>query len=724
MNKDYGMKLGHVIYNKEEKRVQVTQKIGELDVKEVVDSVKEAEMAAAIPYKDKLETVDKTIASMEILKTKLEAVRQSASKMSNRISSFGFPPPNVFNGKQILTPGTQDVSCYLSEFATVGSFNFTVNQLASGDMRKFTITAANIDTALGLNGSFTLGTAVPGTTATINITPTMTLAQLQQTISNLSSTTSINADLVEKSVGAAGYTFELKLKAQNTGQSIVVNNTVGTPLQSLGMAALPSNYLAGISHASAVGNNEATPLGLTGTLDVYSSGGSAAPPLNITSGMALTDIIAAINAQTSTTGIFANFDYVYTDPTHTNPSSFQLKLTTVNPTTGLPDETQTISASDSGGILSALGLNSPVTDYETLVANVTCDGTTYLNQSNIIDGDTPGVSIVPGVTITLLNASKKSFTATVSTDTSKFMGVFSDFLDSYNDLVRFYKEKTKMNFEKDEWGNNGGKAAEDAELFGNRFVQNVFLDLKAALTGQVNGVSPNFSYITQLGYRYHNDGTIDTPTPNDIMKFYRAVENNFTNIQQLFSNTITMDTPGFYVNSLPDELVTKFQGVPMVVTLTNTSGVVSGTVVANGKTYNAAIASTANTYTMTFDPNSDLAGLELSYLGAVNPGTPVTLNLKMTQGIMAQLDSQIGKILDPTFDNLDDSSTVAKGGYYREVDNLKTEKDKNKVKIEKIKKQADHKGQVMEKEFSKVYQATVQLESIMMMIDAYNNVNN
>lgn len=715
INNDYGMKLGRVVYDKEEKRTKVTQKVGELDVKEYVDNIKEAKMVNAIPYQDKLDAVDKTLQSMDLLKNKLQLVQDCASKMSNRISNFGFPPPNIFDMKKIDAPGTQDVQFRLSPNATVGSFSMTVNQLASSDMRKMTLTAASMDTPLGIDGSFTLGTASPGTTATINITPTTTLSQLQATIANLSSKTTINADLVQTSLGAAGNTYELKLKAQNTGQSIVLNNTRNTPLSSLGVAALPVNYLAGIFSAT----NEATPLGLSGTFTLQSSTGVAATPLIINSGMSLKDIVASINNQTSTTGILANYDYVYNDPTNTNPPQFQLKLTTVNPMTFVADPASTVMASDTGGIMTALGLNSPVTDYETLIANVTCDGTKLVSQTNLIDGDTQGVSMVQGVTISLVSASKQAFTGTVSLDTTGFERSFQDFRDSYNDFVRFYKEKTKMDLDPEKLG----KAAEGADLFGNLMVQNTYQKLKSALTGQVGGLSPDFSYLSQIGFRLLPDGTLDAPTSADVKNYLGAIEKNYPKIQQLFSNTISMDNSGFSVNNLPDNLGNKFQGVPMAVSLTNTNGIITGSVVVEGHTYNASIMSTAGYINMTFDPNSELGGLELSYLGTVSLNSTVPMNLTMTQGIMAQIDGQIGQILDPSSDQLADGTVVMNGDYFKELDNLKTEKTKNKTKIEKIKKEADRIGKNMEKEFTKVYKATTQLESIMNMIESFNKTN-
>lgn len=719
---DYGMKMGQVVFDKETNRARITQKIAGVDVKDYIDGIKESKLIFAKPLEDKIATIDQALISLDTFKTKLQTLQSLAAQMANPISNTTIAPQNVFNQKNIMV-NTSDAAFEITDQANTGSFSMTINQLASNDLRKFMISSPNTTSPLGINGTFTIGTTQAGTTQTVTLTNAMTLLDIQEILSNMSETTQINAELIQTSIGATNNTYELKLKAQNTGHPIVLKNTSGTPLSALGLNSLPAYYQAGIIKTT----NEETALNLTGTLTLQSSGGTAAPPLSITSTMSLTDIVNAINSQTTTTGVQASYDRVYMDSTGTNLPQFQLKLTTVDPGTLASDATKTMTISDTGGVISALQLNSPVTDYESLIAKIVCDGTFLTSQSNIIDGSQSGTEIIPGVTITLTKASGLAFTGEIVTGKMNFADTFGKFIEAYNDLVSFYTQQTQANLDPSQMG----KAAEGADLFGNRMVQNVFKNLKYNLVGSIQSSSLplTFTALSQIGYKLQNDGTLDavqTAISNDTATYLKSLTHNFSDIEKLFSNTVTNSNSQFTIQNLPNNFTDDLQGSNMTVNMTNNNNIISGTVTIIIKgtptICHGIISQYPNQSILTINDGSILNGLAIQYAGTLATNTSATTTASVTQGIMSKIDTLLSNILDNNSTSSTNGDDVPNGDFYRELDRMNKTKTENKVKITKIKNEAEKLGKVMEKEFTKVYEATIQLESIMSIIETFNKI--
>lgn len=715
VNNGWGMKLGKVVFDEEDNKPKITQNVAGVDVQEYIDGIKEAKLAYAKPLENKIEKNTKTLEALTTFSTKLESLQACAATMANRISVSN-PAQSIFKSKTISTTTTTDAQFEASATANVSPFSMTVNQLASNDMKNFTVQAADFDTtALGITGTITLGTSTPGTSQTLTITNTMTLSDIQDLINSVSGTTTISAGLTLVSVGSPNNTYVLNLSAQDTGQSLVVNNTTTGGI--IVTPSLPQNYLAGLISST----NENTALNLSGTLTVGSSGGTPYQ-VSITSGMTLTNVVNTINAQVGTTGVQASLTRAYNDSTGTNSPVFQLKLTAVNPGTLVPDSTKTLTigdVSDTGGIKTALGLSIPVADYDTLVAKVNSNGTDYVRQTNYIDGNSLDSAIIPGVNITLTGASQIAIQGSISQDKIGLFTVFNEFVTSFNDLTTYCNEQTARD-------PDTGNPKENAFLADSLMVQKIMRDLRSSLANPVYGAN-SISGLSQLGYTSKEDGSI--VQPQDMSKFLSAIQLNYSDLQHLFSNITTFSNSNFDIKELPTGEATNYVGQSISIHLENTSNVLSGTITIRGQSYPITVtAGTASEGGITFtidDTNntSGLKGINLYHGNALSNNTSDDSTVLISQGIMAKIDTQITTIMDKTPIDPTSSDSIPKGTYYQEIEKITELDKKNQQRIDEIKKEATAAGKRIEEQFYKVYQATIQLEQIMSMIESFNQVN-
>lgn len=712
----WGMKLGKVVIDEEDNRPKVTQNVAGVDINEYVEGMKKAKLARAKPLEDKIEKSSKTLESLDTFKTKFELVQSLAATMGNRISRSN-PIQSIFDSKTVTTTkATSDAQFTASASANIAPFNLTVNQLASNDMRNFLIQATDFDTTpLGITGTLSLATSRPGTLKALTITNTMTLSDIQDLINSESSTTTIKAGITQVAVGSPKNTYVLNLSTEQTGQAIVINNnTTGGVLTT---PPLPSSYIAGLLPR----DNEVTSLNLTGTMTLTSSGGSPVQ-LSLTPTMSLTDVVNTINGQTSTTGVQASFTRVYNDNSGKNSPVFQLKLTAVNPSTLQPDTTKTITLgdpSDVGNMPNELGLNAPVTDYDTLVAKVNYNGVNYVRQTNAIDGTSLETAIIPGVNITLKGASQTLIQGSVAPDTMEFFTRFNDFITAYNDLTVYYNQQIEID-------EDTARPKENAHLANNFMIQKAILDLRSALANPVYG-NNTITGLMQLGFTTNTDGTI--LQPQDMTSFLSALQNNFSELEHLFTNVTTFSNSKFQIQELPTGSSLKYAGQTINLQLTNTNNLLSGSITIGGANYNIkTLSGNQTTGGITFqidDPSntSGLSGLTLYHGDPIANNTTESSTLTITQGIMAKIDSQGLSLFDETPVDPNAKDSPLKGPYFQEINKIKESDKKNKKEIDSIKKEANETSKRLEREFEKVYQATIQLESIMTMIEGFNQVN-
>lgn len=723
---DYGMGIGRVIVDDETNTPKVSQKVAGLDIEEYISAVKDAKKAQEKPYQDKIDKNTKTLAALSTFQTKLQSVQALAQTMANRISSTQpIVTTDVFDSHTVNTttstgmPASGIVNLSAFENAYIGSFSLTVNQLASYDLIQGQITTASPSDPLNLSGSFSVGSSV-GTNETITLTPDMSLLDVQNAINNVSNTTQVSCDLSMIS-GGANMTYALKFKAQQSGMPLILGNTSGTPLASLGINQATTNKICGELRTA----NEATALALSGSLTVGVQSGSTAT-VAITSDMTLTDVINSINAQTATTGVTASYDMTY----YSSPSSYQIKLSAAS-------STNVVTISDSGGVINGLGLDVPTSDFNDLCANLTVDGTVYKKRNNSVS------DIVTGVTMDLNSASTTVITGTVSQDKTAFVSQFDNFITAYNDLISFYNDETKAKIGADGTYNGAG---DGADLFGNRFVQDCMMQIKSSLTGGVPGASLNVSTlfamgtgIPSMGLQTQPDGTILLA---DQSAFNNAVGTSFSDIQVLMQNTVATSDVNYRVKDVPANLPNQLGNNPITTSLSwDSTGVVTANFIVDGVSYAADVFGNSTGLTLigrndAGNNNTLLAGLSITYSGPLagnpttDPATKITTSTTVnqtasatatiTQGRMAELDAILTSFLNQ---NTDPATGKKMGSIFSEVDVLNSNSSTQKKIIDKIEVDIKKEGARLERSFERVYKATFELENIMSMIESFNKSN-
>lgn len=683
-----GVTWGKVIQDAETGRPKISQKVMGVDISEFIDGMKEVKQAESKIFKDKIDTNAKKITAYTDLQKKLEALQTQAVKLSNSISSSN-SASNMFNSKTIDTSDTIN-GLQADTTANLGTFSYKITQLAASDLRAGTIVVASATTDLGFTGTLNIGTSVPGSSAPIAITATMSLNEIAAAVNSLTPTTKVYAEVVEGSSG----TFQLKIKAQNPGTPIVLSDTGGV-MSSLGLTMAASSTLSGALSAG----NENTALNLSGNLSLTGSTGT--DTVAITNTMTIQDIVSAINTKTGTTGVTASMDVVYTGSTS---KGFQIKLTTSSGNVGV---------SDDGNVTAGLGLDKPTSDYNALASKIEVDGVAYKRSSNTI------TDIVKGVTFTLKNADSVKYTADVEFDRTGVFTTLDAFITAYNDLNEFYLEKTASK----DAGRGAKEALEGADLFGDLWTQQLMMKIKQLIKSPVAGVNPDLNVMKQLGLDFFDNvintgGTEGNIFLKDSTKFYAALNNNYEDLRKFFGDSATSSNYLYQVREMPSILdVSSIAGKNVTFTYTDTAGTLSAKFTMGSIDYPAVIDSTG--YVITGAEGSPFEGVTVNALSLLSANTTQTSTLLMTQGIMSEMNNYLESLVHkPIAADRSDAGELLK-----KIDSLSSNNQKSQDRIDKINKMAESEVKRLEAQFQRVYAASQQYESIINMLESLKAAN-
>lgn len=727
---DFGMGLGKVVVDEESKTPRISQKVAGIDIEEYLSAYKDAKKTQEKPYQDKIDKNTKTLAALSTFQNKLKVVDDLARTMANRIS-----PTNLIDktmdafAQRTVSATASNGSDYTKiinitplEDADKGSFTARVDQLASYDSKKAVINnsyTTNINSALNITGSFSINSA-SGTAVNISVTPDMSLDAIRGAINNVSTTTNVSATVMLVSYGMTN-TYELKLNAQNTGEAIFLKNISGTPLDDLGIPQLASTQMCGIVNTT----NEATALGLSGNL-VFGAGG-AQQILTLNPAWTLNDLKTQINATTGTTKVQADFELAYYAPPN---NKYQLKLSS----TDTPSTNIVIDPSSDATSLKTLGLDAPGVDFNTLCAKVNIDGNDYKRPSNSI------YDIIPNVRLDLISVPPAptpptpatTVTAVISDDKNTFASQFMSFIDAYNDLITFYNDQTKPKMKPD--GTLAGEGADGADLYGNSFARLAMSQIKSSLFGPVAGAAANtgtaingtarISTLLSMGVAFNNgednlmgDGTLTT----NMAAFAAALDNNFSDVKQLFSNMVSFSDNNFSFTDIPTILPASIAENGFKVTIaSDAAGVKTATFTLGSTVYAAKVVIDNTGINVKGQAGTLFEGLNVLYSQSLANSSSATANVNITQGRMAALDSQILQLIDTT---IDPDTKKKRGTIFAEIDNLNTNTTSQQKVIDRIEGDIKKESARLEREFMKVYEATFELENIMNMIDSFNKAS-
>lgn len=217
--------------------------------------------------------------------------------------------------------------------------------------------------------------------------------------------------------------------------------------------------------------DETAALGDAGTFSIGLSGGISAN-ISIDSGMSLQDVVAAINAQSSTTNVEASIVQV-------SSSQYQLVLT------GTQDGANIITSSVSGDdILNKLGVTDGSGNFADQLqkaqsAIITLDGIQITRNTNDID------DVLDGTTFHLLQPTPTgtSLNIDISTDTSQIETALQTLVTDYNAVRDFVTNEQQTSPD--------GTAAAGTVLFGDGTMNDIMTQIQSAMNTTVNGLSLN-----------------------------------------------------------------------------------------------------------------------------------------------------------------------------------------------------------------------------------------
>jgi flagellar hook-associated protein 2 len=177
-------------------------------------------------------TISTTITNNEAKVTAYQALQTDLSTLSSGLSSLATSvvnslATNVFATRSATISSTGDVSASsalsmsVSNGAATGDHTLTISQVATA--QKVVGTSQSSETtALGYSGIFSLGLG-SGSTASISVTSTMSLQDVADTINAQTSTTNVQASIVQVSSGS----YEMVLTGTEDAADITYSSTSG-----------------------------------------------------------------------------------------------------------------------------------------------------------------------------------------------------------------------------------------------------------------------------------------------------------------------------------------------------------------------------------------------------------------------------------------------------------------------------------------------------------------
>ena len=167
----------------------------------------------------------------------------------------------------------------------------------------------------------------------------------------------------------------------------------------------------------------------------------------------------------------------------------------------------------SGGYVTYVGTSA--TDSQ-LNAKFTLDGLVFYRDSNSVS------DAIDGLTIKLLDVFSTTETVTVSSDVDAVREEVQSFIDAYNDVIKYLREKAQINSDTHERG----------PLADDLVYRDMISDLRDIVNSEVSDtLSTNYNKLFQIGIEADNDGYLSI---KDLEKFTDALNANPRYVSDLF----------------------------------------------------------------------------------------------------------------------------------------------------------------------------------------------
>ncbi|MEH0195488.1 flagellar filament capping protein FliD [Caulobacter sp. CCNWLY153] len=352
----------------------------------------------------------------------------------------------------------------------------------SGSTTYLTGTISGLDTDSLIEAAVAQKTARADTIdakVTANETKIASYQSLQTLLQAISDSMTALAATTYSSVTTTTNAFDEKSAYLTASDGTDATSVIAVDADSDAVAAsyeITVTQLAKAMKAASTAQASGTALGLSGVMSVGVDGGTAAE-ITVTSTMTVSDIAAAVNAKTSTTGVTATLI--------TSSTGTRLVMST-------SDTNQEITLSSVSG--DDIGQSLGLTDSSGAFANVlqaaqpsivTIDGVEIESDGNEL------TDVIPGLSISLMQAtSGQTITLDIEANYDDIKTAITDFIDAYNALRAFVVTNQTVG--------SGGVVADDAVLFADGILRDVNRQLNALLGGKT-GSDDELTDLSALG---------------------------------------------------------------------------------------------------------------------------------------------------------------------------------------------------------------------------------
>lgn len=366
----------------------------------------------------------------------------------------------------------------------------------------------------------------------------------------------------------------------------------------------------GQAHRVASGSaaSATTALGFTGDFSIGVAGKTASS-VSVTAGMTLTDLAAAINSNTATSGVKASIAKVseteYQLVLNGSDINKQIQITGVSG----DDVMQNIGVTNSGGaFVKELQIAQPTV--------VTLDGISYSRDSNTI------TDLLPGVTLNVKNADAATkINLSIENDNSAVKAGIQSFMDAYNNLRDFIKSQQVVS--------DAGAVDSGAVLFGDSILANINSSLQGILGGSYGAGGSNLATLRSVGITLDQNNKLVM----DESVFDTATIDKFEQVRDIFQTKVTVDNTQFRMSK--NTSTSGAQSFAMQITMSG--GSISGVSVGGDNTLFDVSGAT-----ITGKAGTIYEGMSFAYIGT----SDATINIGIQPGIADALDTTVNKFSD------------------------------------------------------------------------------
>ena len=387
-------------------------------------------------------------------------------------------------------------------------------------------------TASGLNTQALINAAMqtylqPATTLQTQVTANQTkiaaYQQLQSLISGLTSSMSKLQSQTFSVLNTAASDFQNMSAAVTASDGSTASNYVSITASQSAVASsytLQVNQLAEAEKVASSSMSQTTALGYAGSFTLSDASGTA-QTINVTSGMKLTDIAAAINNVSAASGVSAAI---------IKDSSGQFKLVLSANDTNEAITTSAVSGTD---VMNAMGFTDSTGAFSHVIQAAQPSIVTVEGQQVTSDSDTI-TDAVSGLTIQLNNTTPSGTTLNVkvASDPTAVQTDLSNFITAYNSLRSFVNTNQQVNAD--------GSVSSSAPLFADSLLTGASQMLNSLISSPGAG-GGSIRSLGDIGITLDGNNNLQI---SDQTKLTNALQKNLSQVQALFQTTYSPSDSG------------------------------------------------------------------------------------------------------------------------------------------------------------------------------------